>query len=45
MMELVKKYSGVVFFYLVVVAMVLLVNVRFDYLQNEVESETYAISK
>ena len=35
MKEVLKKYSGVLFFYIVIVSMILLVNARFNYLKNQ----------
>lgn len=43
MMNVLKKYSGVLFFYLVIIGMVLLINARFNYLNQQNEPVTYAI--
>lgn len=34
MLNVMKKYSGVVFFYLVIVGMILLINLRFNKLES-----------
>ena len=34
MLNVMKKYSGVVFFYLVIVGMILLINLRFSKLES-----------
>ena len=40
MLEVMKKYSGVLFFYLVIVGMILLINLRFSKMENTSESDT-----
>ena len=44
MMNVLKKYSGVLFFYLVIIGMVLLVNARFEALGTD-NNVTYAMSE
>lgn len=44
MLEILKKYSGVLFFYLAIVGMILLVNARFEYLNEESVKEVYALN-
>ena len=39
MLEVMKKYSGVLFFYLVIVGMILLINLRFSKMENTSESD------
>lgn len=38
MLEVMKKYSGVLFFYLAIVGMILLINLRFSKMENTSES-------
>mgnify|MGYP004567982339 FL=1 len=46
MMNVLKKYSGILFFYLAVVGMVLLISYRFTYLENGSNNNiTYAINE
>ncbi len=45
MMEVLKKYSGVLFFYTAIVGMILLINVRFDYLEEKEAPVTYAFKQ
>ncbi len=46
MMNVLKKYSGILFFYLAVVGMVLLISYRFTYLENWSNNNiTYAINE
>lgn len=45
MLKTVKKYSGVLFFYMAIAGMVLLVSARMDYLENHNSVTTYAMSK
>lgn len=40
MLEVMKKYSGVLFFYLAIVGMILLINLRFSKMENTSESDT-----
>ncbi len=40
MLDVLKKYSGVLFFYLVLVAMILLINLRFSKMESTSESGT-----
>lgn len=44
MMNILRKYSGVMFFYLAVIGMLLLVSARFTYLENNNETVTYAMN-
>lgn len=44
MLNVLKKYSGVLFFYLVIIGMILLINARFNYLNNQDDVVTYAIN-
>lgn len=39
MLNVMKKYSGVVFFYLVIVGMILLINLRFSKLESTSNNE------
>lgn len=43
MMDILRKYSGILFFYLVIIGMILLINARFNYLNSSADSVTYAI--
>ena len=46
MLNVLKKYSGVLFLYLVIVGMVLIINARFAFLNtNNAEVVTYAMSE
>ena len=45
MMNVLKKYSGVLFFYLVIIGMILLVNARFEALGTDNNVVTYAMSE
>lgn len=46
MLNVLKKYSGVLFFYLVIIGMILLINARFESLNaNDTEVVTYAMSE
>ena len=46
MLNVLKKYSGVLFFYLVIIGMILLINARFASLNtNNAEVVTYAMSE
>lgn len=40
MLEVMKKYSGVLFFYLAIVGMILLINLRFSKMESTSESDT-----
>ncbi len=40
MLDVLKKYSGVLFFYLVLVAMILLINLRFSKMESTSGSDT-----
>lgn len=40
MLEVMKKYSGVLFFYLAIVGMILLINLRFSKMERTSESDT-----
>lgn len=42
--KVVRKYSGLIFFYLTIVGMVLLVNYRVDNFNSQEEIVTYALS-
>ncbi len=44
MMNVLKKYSGVLFFYLVIIGMILLINARFSDLNTETSPVMYAIN-
>ncbi len=45
MMSVLKKYSGVLFFYLVIIGMILLINARFASLNTDnTDVVTYAMS-
>ena len=45
MLEVLKKYSGIIFFYLVIVGMVFLINSRFSELNEGDEVITVALSE
>ena len=46
MLNVLKKYSGVLFFYLVIIGMILLINARFASINtNNAEVVTYAMSE
>ncbi len=45
MLNELKKYSGILFFYLVIIGMVLLINVRFEELNQKQDVITYALSE
>lgn len=46
MKNVLRKYSGVVFFYITIVGMILLVSARFDYLEEKnISSNTYAMAE
>ena len=45
MMNILKKYSGVLFFYLVIIAMIFLVNARFEAMSTDNNSSIYAMSE
>ena len=46
MLNVLKKYSGVLFFYLVIIGMILLINARFASLNtNNAEVVTYSMSE
>lgn len=40
MLEVMKKYSGVLFFYLAIVGMILLINLRFSKMESTSGSDT-----
>jgi hypothetical protein len=40
MLEVMKKYSGVLFFYLAIVGMILLINLRFSKMERTSGSDT-----
>ena len=40
MLEVMKKYSGVLFFYLAIVGMILLINLRFSKMESTSKSDT-----
>ena len=42
MKDLVMKYGGVVLFYIVIVLMIMIVNARFNHLNNTIDNVTYA---
>lgn len=42
MKQVLEKYMGVILFYLVIIGMILLVNVRYSYLNSSEENVTYA---
>lgn len=44
MKEKLRKYSGVMFFYLAIIGMIWLANARINYLNNIEEPTTYALS-
>ena len=44
MMNVLKKYSGVLFFYLVIIGMILLISARFSDLNTESSPVMYAIN-
>ena len=44
MLNVLKKYSGVLFFYLVIIGMILLINYRFNNLNKDDNIVTYAIN-
>lgn len=44
MMSVLKKYSGILFFYLVIVGMILLINARFTSLYSETSNVGYVLS-
>ena len=43
MMNVLKKYSGVLFFYLVIIGMILLINARFASINTDTDVVTYAM--
>ena len=43
MKNVLKKYRGVLFLYLVIVGMVLLVNARFNYLNSQNQGTNYSL--
>ena len=43
MKNVLKKYSGVLFLYLVIVGMVLLINARFNYLNSQNQGTNYSL--
>ena len=43
MKNVLKKYSGVLFLYLVIVGMVLLINARFNYLNSQNQGANYSL--
>ena len=43
MKNVLKKYSGVLFLYLVIVGMVLLINARFNYLNSQSHGTNYSL--
>ena len=45
MLNELKKYSGILFFYLVIIGMVLLINLRFEELNQKQDVITYALSE
>ncbi len=45
MMNVLKKYSGVLFFYLVIIGMILIINARFSDLNNSEVPVVYAMSE
>ena len=45
MLDVLKKYSGVLFFYLAIIGMILLANVRFNNLENTSSNNVVAISE
>lgn len=42
MKQVLEKYMGVILFYLVIIGMILLVNVRYNYLNSTLDNVTYA---
>lgn len=44
MMSMLKKYSGILFFYLVIIGMVLLISARFSYLNDTNVAVGYVLS-
>lgn len=45
MLDVLRKYSGVLFFYLAIIGMILLANVRFSNLENTSSNNVVAISE
>lgn len=45
MLDVLKKFSGVIFFYIAIMGMLLLVNARFEYLNSTDDTTYYAMNE
>ncbi len=44
MKKMLEKYTGILFFYLVIIGMIFIINARFNYLNKQNNNVTYALN-
>ena len=44
MKKMLEKYTGILFFYLVIIGMIFIINERFNYLNKQNNNVTYALN-